>query len=139
MELTGDQASAPRPALPPHRYPAWVCAFVGIVALLTIYSAVHIPRYFRAASAMDRAAALGAAGHHRQATQILLAAFRTLPDSTRVRIEFAYQAFQCPDTHDHVMALAALQGLNITAEQWRRLKPVIPPEYLARFHAVESE
>ena len=121
-------AGAP-PALPPHRYPAWIWIMgLGIVAALVV-ALMQLPPYYRAAALVRRAEALAGRGDNNNALALFTEALEITPSSKRIRLGLAMSYFRSPEDEDHKRGLEALQGITLEKDEWEKLSAIMPAAY----------
>jgi hypothetical protein len=127
---TGNAASTSpphaRPALRPHRYPAWLVASGIAIVMATVYSVVLLPSYLQAFYAVRRAEAAQAQGDRALAERTFLQALQSVPSSKEARIELAILLFQDPADEVQRRGLEYLYGLTVDNQEWKSIEAALP-------------
>lgn len=121
------------PILPPHKYPVWLLAVTAVIALAVVYSGILLPRYYSAAKLVEQAQTAEQSHNTRRAISLLAQAGHNVPDSKKIRIEFAYESFKAGTPQDNANAMDALSGITLDADEWSRLSAVMPAEFRSNF------
>jgi hypothetical protein len=127
------------PALKRHSYPFGLQAFVAVIAVVFFFSLRMLPPYLACGRLLTQATIAEENHNYSQAGDLLLAALKKVPSSKRVRIELALLWFEHGSQDDKEAALGVLEGVLIDEDDWNRIRPVLPREYLRYFSKSTSE
>jgi len=132
-------ADANEQVLEAHKYPAWLLGVAGVIVVASIYSLFLTPKYYPAASLLGKAEKADEAQQVQQAVDLLHQAVAKVPDSKKIRLELAYEDFKLPSQEAHEDAMAALDGITMSPDEWARMSTVMPAEYQSQFKETEDK
>lgn len=116
-------------ALPAHKYPLWVVAFILIVCAVTVYSFALLPRYVPAAVEITSAGDDVQNKNYDEAIRKFIDVLDKVPTSRLVRINFAEAIFLNHEALNYEFALGLLRGMRLNKVEWARLKQAMPEEF----------
>lgn len=123
--------------IPPHRYPALVKLFAGLLALTLAYALFLLPGYFRAAKKLRAGITAYNNGDFSTAIEDLHYVIEKTPTSRQARIFIAEGYFASGNATgiqgDYVRGFRYLKGLTLNDDEWLGVKEVLPAKYQKYF------
>lgn len=122
----------------PHTYPLWIKYSVAIVIFSTLYAFSLLPKYLIAAKKIHDAKASYQVGKYAETVQLYQSVLSAIPTSKVACLGAAEAIFSQFDRNEDQIGLNLLQGINLSKDEWARIKEVMPIEYQQYFQETKQ-